>query len=232
MADEAGWQRRLCATLCAPPIARLHFSHRTPFAEREFPQFQRRALLCLGLGIARSYLNAQGALNDFMSGGTDLFSAGLALCAVFDVCHMNGSFLAMFIIWALVNAFAFDLIFSLGPNLMHGSMYWSTDGQAAAFVVDNILILVNTALQVMMARQANAILEDVLPNWKDQITYGVQGRPPPGPAAQQPLLGRPVATSMWRAQPPGAAASGGSGTQPFRAFSGSGQRLGGGGHRT
>uniref|UniRef100_A0A7S4VJP4 Uncharacterized protein n=1 Tax=Alexandrium monilatum TaxID=311494 RepID=A0A7S4VJP4_9DINO len=223
MAEEPGWQWRLCATLCAPPIASVRFAHRTPLSQRELPQLEKGAILCLGLGLVRSCLNVKASLNDFMSGGTDLFTGILGLCAVHDVCLMNGSFLAMFVLWSMVNAILFDLVFSLGPNLVYPSQYWSSDARIAAFVADNILILVSAALQVKLCGKAKAILDDVLPNWRDQVVYGSSGAPPPGSAVDQPLLGRPPATVARTVQPSGSGAS-----QPFRAFGGSGQRLGGG----
>merc|ERR550525_919478 len=123
-----------------------------------------------------------------MHGGTDLFSAILGLCAVYDVCFMNGSWMAMFLIWARANVVLFDLAFSLGPNLLYNSEYWSSNLRAAVFLADCALIVGNAALQAKLAMQAKAILEDNVPDWRNQIVYGTGAQPPA--AVQQPLLGQ------------------------------------------
>jgi len=223
MADESGWQRRLFASLVGPPIARLHFSTQNGVYSRELPQFTSGASMCLGLGMVRSLLNQTALLDDFLMGGTDLFSAGLAWFAVNDCCMMNASFLVMFLVWSLTNAILFNLFLSFIPNLIHHAIFMSGPGwfRAAAFLADNAVILASSALQLRLAYQARLILNDALPGWSDQVAWGTGGRP--GATLQQPLLA-PAATSARRVQPP----SGQRGTEAFRPFSGSGQRLGGG----
>lgn len=205
--------------MCAPPIARMRFTARSPRIVDHLKRFETEALICLGLGALRSYLNQSAWLGDFMGGGTDLFSAGLALCATFDCWSMNGSFLVMFLVWALTNAVLFDLVLSLGGNLANPSFVWSggDSWRRVSFLADALLIIVNAALQLWMSWRAREMLDEALPNWRNQMAWGEDGGPSAA-AAQQPLLGR-YATTASAGQPP---------RSDFHAFSGAAQRLGGG----
>lgn len=215
--DTPGWQMRLLATICSPPIPRLRFTHRSPSAARTMQEFERGACVCLGLGIVRSYLNQAALLGDFLSGGTDLFAAGLALCASLDCCMMNGSFLIMFMVWAFTNAVLFNVLLSLGPNIVHPAMYLTGPAwRTFCFVLDSVLILVNSVLQVRLAFQAWSVLDDVLPGWKHMMSGSGA---PSSASAVQPLL----------QEPPREGASGAGTGGAFRPFHGSGQRLGSGG---
>eukprot|EP00931_Biecheleriopsis_adriatica_P014292 TRINITY_DN116015_c0_g1_i1.p1 TRINITY_DN116015_c0_g1~~TRINITY_DN116015_c0_g1_i1.p1 ORF type:complete len:227 (-),score=33.03 TRINITY_DN116015_c0_g1_i1:29-709(-) len=220
MSGESGWQMRLCAALCAPPIPRLRFTQRTPLTGRELPLLEREAIALFFLGFLRSYLNASAMLGDFMGGGTDLFSALLAFGALYDACAMNGSFLIMFLIWALTNTVLFNVLLSFGSNVAGASEFMSgPTWNVIAFLADNLLILVNSGLQVSMCRRTRSVLDEVMPNWRNQMAWGSGGAPPS--ASQEPLLGQ-SAFGARAAQPAGAA---------FQAFSGSGQRLGGSSNR-
>jgi len=222
MADDPeapGWQMRLCANVCGPPIARLRFPRRTSLMEREMPLFTRGSLLCFVLGFVRGYLNSSANLDDFMNGGGTFFSGLLALGAIYDSCMINASFFIMFLVWSTTNAVLFDITFSFLPNLLHQSQYWSAPNGWVpyAFALDNVLLLVGAALQLKLAIQAKAILDDALPDWKNQATYGVTGQPGAQAVAQQPLLGNSFGMNRPQAQ---------SSNNSFRAFSGGGQRLG------
>ncbi|CAE8695650.1 unnamed protein product [Polarella glacialis] len=205
--------------MCAPPIPRMRFAQRTPFVARELPLFERQAFLCLALGFVRSYLNQTANLGDFMGGGTDLFAALLALLATNDCCMMNGSFLIMFLVWALTNAVFFNMLLSLGGNLYHPDYFLNSSDpwRPAAFLADSVLIIINSTLQGYMCLRAHKILDEVLPNWQSQMAWG-DGGPPTASAAQQPLLG-PGANASRSAQP--------TGRPNFQIFGGGGQRLGG-----
>jgi len=219
MAEESGWQWRLCAAICAPPIPKMRLERRTPAVVSNLKRLETCALVCLVLGLIRGGLNHSQLLGDFMGGGTDIFAALLAFLALYDCCMMNGSFLVMLLVWTLTNAILFDLIFSLGPNVKFGSTYMTSPARSAAFIVDNILIIVNALLQLFLAKLSKSILDESVPNWSSFAAWGPGG--PPDSGGAQPLLGQPLrpATAQRAPQP----------TQPLRVFSGSGQRLGGGG---
>eukprot|EP00747_Dinoflagellata_sp_TGD_P021199 gnl/TRDRNA2_/TRDRNA2_128344_c0_seq1.p1 gnl/TRDRNA2_/TRDRNA2_128344_c0~~gnl/TRDRNA2_/TRDRNA2_128344_c0_seq1.p1 ORF type:complete len:278 (-),score=17.07 gnl/TRDRNA2_/TRDRNA2_128344_c0_seq1:169-939(-) len=248
MSDDNGWQMRLCAAICAPPIHRLRFTHRTAISDKEIPLFDRGLKLLLILGIAHSYLNTVAYLNDFMSGGTDLFAAILGFCAQLDMCAMNGSFYVMFMIWSGTNATLFDIVFSLLPNLLYGLPVGgpmddvhvvngtvvhtnATNAHEAAassawwrplaFAADNLILVLVSILQIWLVFRARNILDSVLPDWWNQAVHGTGGLPTS--TAGAPLLGRPPPqqSGMRSVQP----SSGSS----FVAFGGSGQRLGGSG---
>eukprot|EP00927_Polykrikos_kofoidii_P056736 TRINITY_DN50812_c0_g1_i1.p1 TRINITY_DN50812_c0_g1~~TRINITY_DN50812_c0_g1_i1.p1 ORF type:complete len:241 (+),score=30.45 TRINITY_DN50812_c0_g1_i1:75-797(+) len=226
--NPVGWKGRLCAMLCSPPIARLNFDWKLQPMARERSKFEIGAGLCVVLGAARAYLNTKGGLNDMMSGGTDLFSAILLLASTNDCCKMNASILVMFLVWSVVNAVLFELVFSLGPHLVHMKNY--TTGPYAKpllFWADNVLIIVIVVLQLALAKKAKKLLDTALPNWKNQITYGADAPPASADSgmrsAQQPFLAQGGSTSGRAGQP-----QAGSGSS-FRAFGGTGQRLGGGG---
>eukprot|EP00435_Cladocopium_sp_Y103_P029994 s510_g7.t1 len=64
---------------------------RTPWILQQLSMLGKQAWLCFFLGFVRSYLNSIFLLGDFMGGGTDLFSALLAICSVYNVCAVNGA---------------------------------------------------------------------------------------------------------------------------------------------
>ncbi|CAJ1385683.1 unnamed protein product [Effrenium voratum] len=163
MDPDAGWQSRLCATLCAPPLPRLRFLQRTPFIAQQLSGLEREAWICFVLGFLRSTLNSSALLGDFMGGGTDLFAALLAILGIYDVCAMNGSLLIMFLVWAVANVVLFNLLFSFAPNMIHASVMLSS-GQSVAFVADNLLLLFNSGIQA-------------LPDWRNQMTGTGSGEP-------------------------------------------------------
>lgn len=219
MEEEAGWKQRLCMALCSPPIPRLQFVNRTPLAARDLPRIEKGAILLFVLGMTRGYLNAAGVLQDFMSGGTDTFAAILLFLGTTNCCAMNGSFLIMFLIWATVNAVFFDLFLNFGGNLAHASLYCDSPSRTKLFIADNVITLLNVPLQLWLVVRSKAVLDDALPGWSNMMTQG-SPRPQTAAGVQQPLLARPGISSAW-AQPPPAG-----GTGSFKAFAGSGQRLG------
>lgn len=226
MSSESGWQWRLCATLCLPPVPRVRFDVRNPSLAGRLQLFEKQAAACMVLGFLRTYVVQFGMLNDFLTGGSDVFSAALALFASYDCCACNGSFLFMFLVWSLVNAVLFDFFFSLLSNWANPPD-WSVVGEKVfwALLADSVLILVLAGLQVWMAMLARDILDEAVPHWRNIVTYGSESVPGSS-AVQQPLLREP-AYEVTRGQPQGSgrpAAGGGS----FKAFGGGGQRLGGG----
>lgn len=208
--------------MCTPPIPKLHFNNRTAVMDREFPFFWKGTFALLILGFSRSYLNASGLLDDFMSGGTDFFAGLLGLFAIYDCCTMNASFFVMFIVWSVTNAVFFDFLLSFLPNIfVNFSLYWTAPNPWVpyAFLLDNIIMLITCALQLKLSLQAKAMLDAGIPGWQNMVTWGTsqsQG----GSVSQQPLLGQQVRTSATRPQAMG---------NSFQAFSGGGQRLGGSG---
>lgn len=222
MEEEAGWQKRLCMALCSPPIPRLQFLNRTPLAARDLPRIEKGAILLFVLGMTRGYLNAAGVLQDFMDGGTDTFAGMLAFLGTVNCCAMNGSLLISFLVWATVNAVLFDLFLNFGGNLAHASIYCDSPLRTKLFIADNAITLLNVALQLWLVVRVKAVLDDVLPGWLNMISHGS----PRTVGVQQPLLARPGMSSSW-AQPHPAG-----GTDSFKAFAGSGKRLGTSGTRT
>lgn len=224
-AEEDGWQWRLCAQICAPPIHKIHVVRWSPRATVELRRFQNGILLCFIIGFVRTYAVQAALLGDFMNGGGDFFAALLGLLSLYDCCASNGSLLAMFIIWATTNAVVFDIVFSLGPHLCDISLY--TDGQpsrAVWFWADNGFIVLNAGLQLWLVWLARSILAIDVPDWMNRITYG-SGAEEYGSAAQ-PLMGQPPRSAMGSRAPQPLVMGGGSGGG-FRAFGGSGQRLSG-----
>ncbi|CAJ1332577.1 unnamed protein product, partial [Effrenium voratum] len=177
---------------------------RTPFIAQQLSGLEREAWICFVLGFLRSTLNSSALLGDFMGGGTDLFAALLAILGIYDVCAMNGSLLIMFLVWAVANVVLFNLLFSFAPNMIHASVMLSS-GQSVAFVADNLLLLFNSGIQVKMCQRVRKILDEALPDWRNQMT---------GTGSGEPLL------QAERAAPRAAR------TGPFQPFAGSGQRLG------
>jgi len=166
------------------------------------------------LGIIRNYLNVNSNISDFMS-GADIFSVLLAYCALQDCCGLNGSFFVMFVIWASTNAVLFNVLLSFLPNLMDPSLYCTDGYQTFAFIADNVLLLVNSALQLYLVMLAKAVLDEMIPDWNHQMVWG-EGLQ--SSVMQQPLIGQSWSTTT-SVQPQ-------SNTR-FEAFSGSGQTLGG-----
>lgn len=219
MSEDVGWQRRLCAKLCAPPVAKLHITRWPPRAAVELARFQKGILCCMFLGFARGYCNNAGLLNDFMGGGTDFFSGLLGMLALYDCCAMNGSFMAMFIIWASVNAVLFDVVFSLGMHLADVPTYTSgPPNRRIFFWSDNGLIIISACLQLWLCRLAHMMLSEAIPNW-----LGALAGTSTATGSAQPLLGEPQRSGFGSHAPQPQVMSANSG---FRAFGGSGQRLG------
>ncbi|CAJ1332580.1 unnamed protein product, partial [Effrenium voratum] len=96
------------------------------------------------------------------------------------------------------------VLFSFAPNMIHASVMLSS-GQSVAFVADNLLLLFNSGIQVKMCQRVRKILDEALPDWRNQMT---------GTGSGEPLL------QAERAAPRAAR------TGPFQPFAGSGQRLG------
>eukprot|EP00929_Paragymnodinium_shiwhaense_P044993 TRINITY_DN23044_c0_g1_i3.p1 TRINITY_DN23044_c0_g1~~TRINITY_DN23044_c0_g1_i3.p1 ORF type:complete len:225 (+),score=14.41 TRINITY_DN23044_c0_g1_i3:44-718(+) len=212
--EEAGWQWRLCAAICAPPIHKLHMT-----AHPNLQKLYSWAICLACTGLLRSAVINGALLGDFLSGGTDFFAALLTFCAVFDLCSMNGSYLVMFLVWAWVNMVLFDIIFSLLPNLQNAGTYFGgyASSQKVPFIIDNILICLNAWIQYKMIGLAKAALDERIPNWRNDMVYGQDSG---GSQRQEPFLPRPAGsfTGMRPAQPPA--------QQNFQLFGGSGQRLG------
>eukprot|EP00933_Yihiella_yeosuensis_P041750 TRINITY_DN3615_c1_g3_i1.p1 TRINITY_DN3615_c1_g3~~TRINITY_DN3615_c1_g3_i1.p1 ORF type:complete len:257 (+),score=37.42 TRINITY_DN3615_c1_g3_i1:40-771(+) len=214
---DEGWQWRLAKKLCSPPIATLRFTNRSPFVDSSLVMLEKQAFACIAMGFVRGYLNNTALLGDFMGGGTDMFTGMLAIFACYDFWQMNGSLLIMMLVWGVTNAAFFNVTLTLFPNMMYFVDYAGTKSWWLffCFIADNILLIVNSANQASMCARVNSILNEVLPNWKNQMAYGANaGSSPPMAAYQQPFLPQPVATT--RTQAPA-----------FSTFSGSGQRLGG-----
>ncbi|CAE7804987.1 DSPTP1, partial [Symbiodinium microadriaticum] len=105
-------------------------------------------------------------------------------------------------------------ILSFASNMTHASDYLSAsvaDAAKIGFFVDNFLILVDSAIQLRMCRRARQVLDEALPDWRNQMTGSGSGQSSP---AREPLL---------EGSTPSQSRGGGSSFQPF---SGSGQRLG------
>jgi len=206
------WQQRLCRAFCGLPITRLHFDEQNASSAQSLIDLRRLNFILLLVGFARIGLNNFGLLYDLLGGGTDFFSAILVYLSFADCCGANASFLIMFLVWAITNAILFDLILSLGGNLTNVSAYWGESSwQHCLFVADSVLIIVNSAIQLRMAWVAKHVLDDVIPNWSN-LAAGIE------PSSWQPLPGQPERRER---QPPRQQVP-----SSFRAFSGSGQRLG------
>lgn len=168
----------------------------------------------LSLGLSVQCLDAQCALQDFWAGGTDMMTGILGYMAIADSFQRNGTWLAIVIIWGFTNACFFDVL-SLGSNLKSISIFMGGSNPVSrdiGFVLDNILLVVNIGVQAYLAWLSKTTLKTLVPNWSDQLS----GSTSQTSSNQQPLL-----YSSPKSQQVG---------QPtaVKAFSGGGNKLGGG----
>eukprot|EP00928_Gymnodinium_smaydae_P012976 TRINITY_DN14741_c0_g2_i1.p1 TRINITY_DN14741_c0_g2~~TRINITY_DN14741_c0_g2_i1.p1 ORF type:complete len:251 (+),score=68.40 TRINITY_DN14741_c0_g2_i1:59-811(+) len=216
--ENAGWQGRLCAAVCAPPLPKLRFDPRNAVVAPELQFLRRGAWGCLALGVVRAYLNQKAVMSDFMGGGTDTFAGILGLMAAEDCCGVNGTFYVMFLVWAVTNAILFDLILSLGGNLATSIQLYTGNGgtRAMLFWTAEVVTVVAALLQLWMAARTRRLLNQAIPGWFDQISGSSSSSSVP--PQQQPLLGGGNAVAPAQQRPMA--------NDTFRAFGGSGQRLG------
>jgi len=216
--EEGDWKRRLCIAICAPPIPRINFDPSAPSIQARLNRFNRGIVFIGIIGFARSYLNAAALLGDFMHGGTDFFAALIGFGAIRNWCFANGSFLVAFMAWASFNAILFDLIFSMGPNILYHDIY-TTGGTSrqCAFYLDNILLILNAGMQLRLFMVAKSILDEMLPDWQNMVTYGRSGGASGPTSLGQPLLPGRSTTSTRSVQ---------AADPNFVPFSGSGNRMG------
>lgn len=210
MSEEEGWQGRLCATLCAPPIPRLQLDSSAPGLQDRLSRFDKAVWVLLLLGILRSSVVQRFLLADFMQGGTDFFGAILGLLASAPCCAANGSLLVAFLVWTIVNVILFELIFSLGPDLIA----LCSDDAKAPLLLDIVLMLSSVVLQAWLFRAAHEILQLALPDWMNLVagTSSSNSSQGLGQAFLEPPRQVAMGVSTQR--------------QTIQPFSGSGQRLG------
>lgn len=235
--EDSGWVRKLCGNLCCmcagPPIPRMEFdlSALRPAQKQQLKRLGQATTCLVVLSFTRVALEKAAGLSDFMGGGNALVSALLAFAALQNYCRMNGSFLVMFLIFAGVNGFLFDLLLSFGANVSNAGTYQEAApnvtcttcetpdpaSKALAFWAEQVVVLVLAAFQMFLAYRTKLFLDEVIPGWSDIVSQSSPGQDHSGwsqttstASNQRPLLAT-------QAPPP---------QQSFKAFSGSGQALG------
>lgn len=189
---------------------------------KNFGRFNKGIIVLFVLGLARGSVITHGGPKDFQMAGNDTFAALIGSIALNNCCSCNGTSLVIFMIWATFSSVFCNLLFSLAPNILNASEY---QGPMNLFIIDNLLLIASSSLQLYLVWLAKQILSEGAPNWQNDVVYG----PSYGGGGQvsltqpfmpQPQQQRTLGNAWGQSQAPQPA------SDSFRAFRGSGQTLG------